>query len=365
MANGKRAVGLDILKTIAALMIITLHYVGYSGNLPVGGASTYSLFSTANLIEAFCICGVNVFVIISCYISINSMKTDISGGIKRFISVWTQTIVVTIPLAIILLLTGITKFSVKDILSSVLPFSTRAYWFITTFMCFSLLLPFLNRSVKALSVSALLYLSCALVVIFCVIPTFFELFGWNDVQHGYSLAWFITLYYCTAFLVKSELYKKAPAWCYAVGYFVCSILLWVSVVVIGSIKPLSAYANYFLRNYASIPVFLQSFALVFTFLGLDFKISDTRKQSIPAFLASGSLMSYILHMHPLLKQFYTRIPIETAYPKSIPMFLLGCVVVSIGVYLVSVCVYHVLKRPINKVANWIANLFLKKIKSNI
>ena len=278
MNNGKRAVSLDILKTIAALMIIVLHYIGYSGNLPVGAASSFGLFATANLVEAFCICGVNVFVIISCYISIRSMKTDIPGGIKRFISVWTQTIIVTIPLAIILLLTGIAKFSVKDVLSSILPFSTRAYWFITTFMCFSLLLPFLNRSVKALSVRSLLYISCALVGIFCVIPTFFELFGWNDVQHGYSLAWFVTLYYCTAFLVKSELHKKVPTWFYAVGYFVCSLLLWASVLVIGRIGPLSGYANYFLRNYASVPVFIQSFALVFAFLGLDFKTPDRERE---------------------------------------------------------------------------------------
>ena len=278
MSHRKRTVSLDILKTIAALMIIALHYNGYSGNLTPSTTSSYGLFATANLMEAFCICGVNVFVIISCYISIRAMKTDIKSGIKRSVSVWAQTIIVTVPLAMILLLTGIAKFSVKDVLSSILPFSTRAYWFITTFMCFSLLLPFLNRSVNALSVSALLYLSCALVGIFCVIPTFFELFGWNDVQHGYSLTWFVTLYYCTAFLVKSELYKKVPTWVYAVGCLVCSLLLWASVLVIGSVGPLSGYANYFLRNYASIPVFIQSFALVFAFLGLDVKIPDRERE---------------------------------------------------------------------------------------
>ena len=278
MKNGKRSVSLDILKTIAALMIITLHYVGYSGNLPVGAAPNYGLFAAANLMEAFCICGVNVFVIISCYISLNAMKTDIQSGIKRSVTVWVQTIVITIPLAALLLLTGIAKFSVKDVLSSVLPFSTRAYWFITTFVCFCLLLPFLNRSVKALSVKALSYLACALAAIFCVIPTFFELFGWNDVQHGYSLAWFVTLYYCTAFLVKSELYKKLPTWVYGAGYLVCSLLLWASVLVIGRIGPLSGYANYFLKNYASIPVFIQSFALVFAFLGLDVKIPDRERE---------------------------------------------------------------------------------------
>ena len=73
-------------------------------------------------------------------------------------------------------------------------------------------------------------------------------------------------------------------------------------------------------------------------------------------------MSYILHMHPLLKQFYTRINIEAFYPKSIPLYIIGCVAVSIGVYLVSVCIYHVLKRPVNKLTNCITNAVLKRLK---
>ena len=73
-------------------------------------------------------------------------------------------------------------------------------------------------------------------------------------------------------------------------------------------------------------------------------------------------MSYILHMHPLLKQFYTRIHIEAFYPKSIPMYILGCIAVSVGVYLVSLCVYHGLKRPISKLTNCISNAVLKRFK---
>lgn len=331
-------------------MIIVLHYVGYSGNLMPSTASSYSLFAIANLMEAFCICGVNIFVIISCYISIRSMKTDLQGGVKRFVSVWVQTIIVTVPLAVILLLSGIAKFSVKDVLSSILPFSTRAYWFITTFMCFSLLLPLLNRSVKALPVPSLLYISCVLVAVFCVIPTFFELFGWKDVQHGYSLAWFITLYYCTAFLVKSEWYKKVSVWVYVAGYLVCSILLWASVLVIGSIGSLSVYADYFIRNYAAVPVFIQSFSLVLAFLSFDIKLLPER---IFTFLASSSLMSYILHMHPLLKQFYTRINIESFYPKNILTYIIGCIVVSVGIYMLSIFVYNVLKASIGKLSNYV------------
>ena len=116
MSKKQRLAGLDVLKIISAIMIVMLHYLGYSDNLLIKSAQSRELFIAANLLEAFCICGVNVFVIISCYISIKANKTSIKSGISRAVSVWVQTICITIPLAAILLVTGIAKFSFGDIL---------------------------------------------------------------------------------------------------------------------------------------------------------------------------------------------------------------------------------------------------------
>ena len=78
-------VGLDLLKIISTLMIVALHYIGYSGNLTTASAGTKPLFLTANLMESFFICGVNVFVIISCYLSIKRCDKYALSGVKRAI----------------------------------------------------------------------------------------------------------------------------------------------------------------------------------------------------------------------------------------------------------------------------------------
>ena len=70
-------------------------------------------------------------------------------------------------------------------------------------------------------------------------------------------------------------------------------------------------------------------------------------------LASGSLMSYIIHMHPALKQLYEKVAIHEFYPQSILLFALFCFVVSVGVFLAGVLVYCVLKMPIRKLSSWI------------
>ncbi len=232
--KSERIIGLDILKIISAIMVVILHYCGYSGNLMIGTAQTSGLFFASNFIEAFSICAVNVFVIITCYINVTSGKTDLKEGVGKAVHLWVQTIVITVPIAIILLAFGISELN-SGIISSVFPFSAKAYWFITTFICFNLFLPLLNRSVAALSDRSLRYLAAVLVLICSVIPTFFEIFGWNEVQNGYSLIWFVTLYYCTAALLRLDFLKKIPTWLHACIYFFSSLIIFFSVVLLEKI----------------------------------------------------------------------------------------------------------------------------------
>ena len=67
MTNGKRAVNLDFLKMIAAIMIIVLHYNGYSGNLMVSTASNRTLFccseSLGGILHLRCQCFCNDFLL--------------------------------------------------------------------------------------------------------------------------------------------------------------------------------------------------------------------------------------------------------------------------------------------------------------
>ena len=351
----QRLVGLDILKILSAIMIVVLHFNGYSGNLLIKSAQTRELFITANLLEAFCICSVNVFVIISCYISIKATKVSVEDGIYSAFFVWVQTICVTVPLAVILLVVGVAEFSFSDLLRSVLPFSTRTYWFITTFVCFRLLLPLLNRSVNAMHSRSLLYLSVVLVLVYSAIPTVFEIFGWQDVQHGYSLVWFITLYYCTAFLVKSNLIKRIPVWISSGAYVISSFLIFLSVLVIWKVGGvLSGRENYIIRNYASIPVLVQAFSLFLCFTGVNLK-ENTKAENLVSVLASGSLMSYILHMHPMLKTIYGSEEINRLFPTSALPFALCCLVVAVVVFLLGVLVYQVLKKPIQRISDFLAD----------
>lgn len=224
--------GMDLLRILSTNMIVILHFVGYSDNLLIATAASKNIFITANALETLCICGVNTFVIATCYNNIHSAHTEIKSGVKRLTKLWAQTVVITIPLCILLLAFGNTEASMTSILQSILPITTRGYWFISTFAGLCLLLPLLNRVVINASTPILVLTAGILMLIYSIVPTFFEYFGWLEVQHGYSLVWFITLYFCTAVFIRLEKNISIKKRVGIIGYLLMSAVIFASVITL-------------------------------------------------------------------------------------------------------------------------------------
>lgn len=348
--------GMDLLRILSSLMIVMLHYAGYSGNLLIATAVSRNMFITANVLEALCICGVNTFVIATCYNNILSAHTEIKSGVKRLVKLWVQTVMITIPVCVLLLALGITNASMTSIIQSILPITTRAYWFVTAFAGLSLLLPLLNRVVLTASTSVLAVTAGILMLMYSIIPTFCEYFGWIEVQHGYSLAWFVTLYFCTAVYVKIEKNIAIPHCAGIAGHFLMSAMLFASVIILESLLrggPFAGNENYIIRNYASIPVALQTFFLFLLCSRIKNRSAGVKK--ILIFIANGSLVSYLIHMHPVLKQIYLEIGITTYFPKTPMIYVLSCIFTACIIVIVSAVLYSLLEKPVALISTRITN----------
>lgn len=98
--NGKaaRQAGIELLRCIAMLMVITLHYLDKGGVLiPLSQKQSPAGYA-AWLLEAFCIVAVNVYVLVSGY-----FLTESGFKLKRFIVLAGQILFYSllIPLALI------------------------------------------------------------------------------------------------------------------------------------------------------------------------------------------------------------------------------------------------------------------------
>lgn len=360
----KRHPGMDLLRILSAMMIVALHFCGYSENLLIATASSRGLFVSANIIEALCICGVNIFVMVACYNNIHSAHTEINNGIKRLSKLWVQTIMVTIPLGVVLFTFFARDASIISVLQSIIPITTRGYWFITAFAGLCLLFPLLNRVSANASNSTLAAIAGVLLLVYSAIPTFCELFGFVEVQHGYSLVWFVTIYFCIAVYVRFEKKIALPKFIGFVGYISMSAVIAGSVVMLERILRggnFTGNENYIIRNYASIPVALQAFCLFFACAGIRFR-SHTFKAFL-VFLANGSLLSYLLHMHPILKEIYLKYSIADYFPVSSVLFIISCVCASCVVPLFGALLYKVIERPVavisTKISEVIWNCLIK------
>ncbi len=105
MAEKKdRQLNYELLRILAMLMIVCLHYLSKGGFLGVPAREQISVSGYAAwLIEAFCLVAVNVYVLISGYFGGVSETKDV---LKRPLKIWKQVIFYSVTIGAIAIITG-------------------------------------------------------------------------------------------------------------------------------------------------------------------------------------------------------------------------------------------------------------------
>ena len=85
MQKKERMANLEVLRCVAMMMVVVLHYLGKGGLLPDLTAPLSVQDMAAWLLEAFCIVAVNVYMMISGYFLCES-----SFKLSRLLTLWLQ-----------------------------------------------------------------------------------------------------------------------------------------------------------------------------------------------------------------------------------------------------------------------------------
>ena len=127
-----RQASIELLRCVAMLMVITLHYLDKGGILtPLSQAQSGSGYG-AWLLEAFCIVAVNTYVLISGY-----YLTESGFKLRSLVTLTAQILFYSVLVPVVLVLCGI--LPVKDmtlyqLLNYLLPVQTMHYWFGTAYL---------------------------------------------------------------------------------------------------------------------------------------------------------------------------------------------------------------------------------------
>ena len=98
----KREANFELLRIVAMLMIITLHYLDKGGILPKPDSAFGLPGFLAWALEAFCVSAVNVYVLISAYFLAESEYRPM-----RAVKLWIEVLFYSIGIAVILIVAGV------------------------------------------------------------------------------------------------------------------------------------------------------------------------------------------------------------------------------------------------------------------
>ena len=296
----EKNISMEILRSVAMLMIVTLHYLQKGGLLSeslVGATGSQGLFW---LLEMLCIGSTNVFVLISGY-----FMADSKFNIWKVVRLWGQVFFYSIIVLIAMILCGAVDYkdflNLHELMFYFCPLSMGHYWFATTYMILYIVSPVLigaakKADKKSLGITVLLLLTVS-SLLKSVIP--FEL-TFDDRGLGilsfislFMTGVYIRMYGCPIFKTKLTAFF---------GFVSFALLAWVfrygaSIFVgnTGKYEQLISISTDF--NF----IFIVGIALG---LFMFFLNADIKKNGFTGFLvriAPYTFGVYLLHEHNLLR----------------------------------------------------------------
>ena len=302
----ERESGIELYKVIAIFLIVLSHVIQTltEPNYVLGiGEGTFINIATATtnlnvlLLAVFRICGAlgnNMFFICSAWFLVNSKKMSLKKVVHMILDVWIINMIVLIALRSI----GV-QLQISDTVKTFFPTTFANNWYITCYLLFYMIHPFLNRMLDQMSINEHLAFATILFVIYFIIPVLpleeINLFFANE------FVIFLATYVIVSFI---EIYKNE--WTENLKFNEC--ILFVSiisyVVLILCVDFLGLRTNYFLNRLVRWNMNNSLFMFLIAFS--SFNIMKKKKfinRSIN-YLSSLSLLVYIFHENLAFRRYF-------------------------------------------------------------
>lgn len=292
MQKKQRMANLEVLRCVAMMMVVVLHYLGKGGLLPDLTAPLSAQDTVAWLLEAFCIVAVNVYMMISGYFLCES-----SFKLSRLLTLWLQLWFYSAGIGVLAAATGIVpaaEVSIHYYLTLLFPVTMGHYWFLTAYVFLYVLLPFVGRGLRLLTRDQFRIALVLMILAFCIMKSVLP-FRLEEDSKGYDCIWYLCVFCMAAYLRRFGnlfLQKKSRALLlYLIGVFGTfgeSLLLHLIYLRTGSLELILKIPY----EYNHIFPFLASVGLFCLFLDSDIR---GRIGSIAVKIAPYTLGVYLLH----------------------------------------------------------------------
>lgn len=323
----KRNLSIDCLKIVSILFVVIWHITIYGVNFAELPDDSYA-FWIISLLKSFSIVCVNCFILISGY-----FMSESDVNYKKLIGLWLQVEIYSVGIYLLLcLIPGIPiYFEVKTLIKQMLPLLSNQYWFFTDYLLLVLVSPILNIAIENMNETYFRRVIYMLLIIFSFIPSiniFGDPFGTNK---GFSLIWFIVLYFVSAYIKRYTI----PKWNYCRIYLVLTFLIFI--VLIGcrhfSSIPFASVIINLVFMYNSIFAVGASIALFLSAICSSSKQIAVKYGTLIVKVSSFSFGVYLLHEHSQIREIlWNQWAKLMEYVDSPVLFLGRLILIILGVF---------------------------------
>lgn len=323
-----RSSNIELLRIVTMLMIVAHHFAYHGGfEFATNTISINRLW--VQFIQLGGRVGVNVFVLISGYflVSRETIQTN------RIIKLWGQIFGYSIVLFALFVLTGLTPFSLKELIKCVLPVTFDQWWYASSYFVLYLISPFLNSLLKSIDRNQYKAYLIVLLLCWCIVPTFTR-----QTFQSNNFLWLVTIYSVAGYLrlhgnevkTKGSKIVGLAGICYALTFLTAVIfdLLGTRISFFGT------HATFF-YDMQSMPVLVIS---VLMFLG--FLKNDIGYNKIINFVSPAMFGVYLIHENSYVRPFLWKrlfnisswADISMLIPYSILVILcvfVGCTIIEL------------------------------------
>lgn len=294
--NKERNYGIDILRILAMVMVVTLHILGKGDLLYNENLELYSIqYKLLWMLETMAYCAVNCYAMISGFVGVKSKHKY-----TNIIMLWLQVVFYCVLIASIFSYFNISYLSRSELIKYIFPVINSKYWYFTAYFALFFFMPILNNALLKIEKSILQKTLCALFLVMSILP----LIQKEDIfliHNGYHILWLMYLYLIGGYIA---LYPPNKIKFFKLTLFVGYIFTILITFFMKSYNDYLTFANreesINLLNYTSPTIFFAALFLLLIFANLNIKYF----KKIITLLSSLCFAIYLIHEHEIIREHF-------------------------------------------------------------
>ena len=344
----QRDYGIDLLRIISMLMVPIVHVIGQGGIL--AAAVPFSIqYESAWMLMSFVLVAVNCFILITGYVYYGK-----ETKYYRLATLWIEVLFYSIIILLLFYFMFPADFGFESIWKNLIPtFYTQGqfsrYWFFTAYVGMFLISPFVNIALKHFDKKQDLAAFLSLFIIFSLLPTILNQDMAFNLNEGYSVLWFVVLYYTGGLLHKYEIFKKLKSNKWLLIYIVCSLISWSIRYISESLGLIeTGFGLYSFNCYLSPLYFIGGIALFCVFKNI--KITKSFSISMIKFFAPVCFGVYLIHDNMIVDKYVLAKKFAFLANMDPISMIIGIILVGVGIFVAC------------SLIDWIRELLFRKLK---